>query len=98
MNENITFPDRPGTSVVSLQRDVKQLVSQLGDGATALLYTEIALASGTNKIRHNLDAAPRSVSVTPYSSITWYMPTQPDATFVYVYASGAATADLQVWI
>lgn len=98
MNQNLTFPDRPGTSVVALQRDVKEIVSQLGDGATALLYTSITLASGTNNIRHNLGAAPRSVSVTPYSSVTWYMPTQPDDTFVYVNASGAATVDLQVWI
>lgn len=97
MNRNISVPDQPTASPARIQESLLRLVDQLEDGATATLSRGVILASGVNKIQHGLKQAPRAISFSPYSSVDWYTPTRPDATFVYITAGGAVTGDLFIW-
>lgn len=98
MNPTLKYPDRPTASAAELGQDVARLVTQLGDGATALLVIGYDLASGTNKIRHGLGQTPRSAGFVPYSNVGWWSPTRPDGEFVYIDTAGAVTGDLQIWV
>ena len=97
MNKAIVLPRRSSAGPAR-QEDFDDLVDQLGDGATVLLSVGVSLASGVNKIRHNLKGTPRSVTFAPYSNVAWWSPTRPDGTFVYIQTAGAVEGDVQVWV
>lgn len=86
---------RPGQDAA---QGLRQLEQQLGDGAAAILLTDIALVSGANSIPHGRDSVPRAcVPTVRGSSATAYETQAPDTTFVYVTASADCTASLVIY-
>lgn len=97
-NRNLEFAGDEGRGFAHLQREVVDLVAQLNDGATAILVNDVVLASGVNKLLHHQAKAPRAVAFVAHSTATAYPATKPDATFLYLTASGAVTGDLFIWL
>jgi hypothetical protein len=56
----------------------------------------VTVSTSASRLAHGGGKVPSTVNITPRAAVTVYMPQDPDATYVYLQASGSGTCDVEV--
>jgi hypothetical protein len=89
----ITFPYKADGTAAELRSDMHHL---LFPQLERKVLPSQSIGTAVTSIAHGLKGAPRTVNVTPYSDCRWWMPSPPDDRFIYLQASAAVSATLEL--
>ena len=91
------FPSSVGGDTTDLlRRDVVNALQTVTSVGQATLLIGQAIGTTSTPIRHGLSSKPRAVFAIPTTNVTVYKIAAPDATYVYLAASVAASVDIMV--
>ena len=88
----LRFPSRPLGSVQELERAARDLIPQLERN----VINGVAVGTSVTPIAHGLGSRPSMVHAMPKSNVTVWEPADADAKCIYLQASAACLADVEV--
>ncbi len=92
------FQVRANEDMASFQARVAQALEKLAAQSESKVLPAQAIGTARTKISHGLGRKPAGVRIgVPSVAATVYQPTTADANFVYLQASAACKADIEVW-
>lgn len=93
----MNFPNSlPNDNAQALRRDVAAALVTITSVGQATLLLSQSVGTASTAIRHGLKSKPRSVFAFPATNANVYKVAASDATYVYLAASVATTADVMV--
>ena len=90
--DGFDFPRTPGDTLGSLWNGMFKLLPQL----TRVVLHDRAIKTVETPIAHGLKSSPKGCNVLPYADARVWRTRAPDNRFVYLAASAAITADVEI--
>jgi hypothetical protein len=86
------FPTTPGGTLSELWTACLRLLPQLEQK----VIRDVAIATTETPVAHGMKSAPKTANVAPHSDARWWVTRAPDSRFVYLAASAAIIADVEI--